>query len=90
MREFVSKPKKFKVTIGNKEYQMRNPTLGEAEQFDLDRKEVGPENIMSAYKKFFAVLGLPEAACNQMDSDDFIEFIKFVMSPNSQGSQPTA
>lgn len=89
MREFVSKTKKMRVTIEGVAYEMRCPNLGESEMLQDKIKGINPDEVMKMYLNFFEGLGLPIKVCEKMDSDDFIEFIKFVINPNSQGSQPT-
>jgi len=89
MREFVSKSKKVKITIAGTSHEMRCPNLGESEALEKDLKENGNANIMTTYKTFFGNLGLPIEAFDKMDTEDFLEFVKFVLNPKSEGPQAT-
>ena len=89
MREFVSKTKKMRVTIDGSSYEMRCPSIAEAEELNESLKGLEGAEVTKAYLAFFGKLGLKQEVILQMDQDDFIEFIKFVLNPNYKGSQPT-
>lgn len=89
MREFVSNPKKVKITINGTSYEMRCPKIGESEVLDEKLSAAEPKEHLAVYKDFFKQLGLPKEAFDEMDKQDFLDFIKFVFSPNDQGLQST-
>lgn len=87
MREFVANAKKVKVTINGTSYEMRCPRIGESEVLDEKINEASPKDHLKVYKDFFKSLGLPHEAFEQMDKQDFLEFVKFVFSPNAESPQ---
>lgn len=81
MREFVAKSKKIKVTINGTSYEMRCPTIQDNETLNKRLLEEKTENAFQVYIEFFESLDLPIEAIKQMDSDDFLEFITFILTP---------
>lgn len=81
MREFVAKTKKLKVTINGVSHEMRCPNIAENESLTIKLKESPAENALTVYKEFFSSLGLSSEVMEQMDSDDFLDFIQFVLAP---------
>lgn len=82
--EFIAKQKKLKVTVGGQSYEMRCPTIGESEELNHKIKDGKPEEALQTYKSMFSKLGLPETACDEFDTDDFMDFIAFVLSPKKK------
>lgn len=85
--EFKAKVKKLKITAADGTvYEMRCPSIGDLESLQSEIETAQPKDAMKVYVKFFEGLGLPESASKQFDSEDFTEFITFVLNPkkNSQ------
>lgn len=82
--EFVSKPKKAKVTIAGESYEMRMPTVGESEKLQEKIAKEDQGKALSVYAEFFDELGLPTKALKSMDMDDFLSFVEFVLSPKKK------
>ncbi len=86
MREFVTKPKKLKLSLNGTAYEMRCPTMAENDDLEIKIK-ASPETSIQTYKEFFVSLGLPMEALNGMDLEDFLDFIGFVLNPKFKGPQ---
>lgn len=87
MREFVSKPKTLKLTIDGVSHEMRCPKVWETEKLEAALKEGGDAGAVSVYENFFKELGLAPDVVRNMDSEDYVEFIKFVLNPKYQANQ---
>lgn len=81
--EFVAKSKKVKVTISGSTYEMRCPTIGERDEF-YEQLNSSDKKSMKLYAEWFEILGLPKEAFFKLDSDDFLDFIEFVMNPKKK------
>lgn len=88
--EFIAKNKKMKVTIEGQSYEMRSPSVGESEELseNLEKLENG-KGATKVYYAFFESLGLPAEAQKKMDSDDFMDFISFVLKPKKKSVTET-
>lgn len=89
--EFVAKKKMMKVTIEGQSYEMRCPCIGETDELTekLEALEGKSKGALSVYYNFFAGLGLPVEASKKMDTDDFMKFISFVLSPKKNSPTET-
>ena len=84
--EFKSSKKKLKVTIDGQVYEMACPSVAQQEELNESLVGVSSGNVYRTYAAFFEKLGLPKDVSLKMDSDDFLDFINFVLSPKKKTS----
>lgn len=81
--EFVAKPKVLRLKVGELSHVGRFPFYGEAKLFQEKLKELQDTNQSAEAAKviedFFAVLGFPKEAVDQLDSDNFKDFLVMVL-----------
>lgn len=78
---FVAKKKKavLEMPDGSK-HEGRFPTHGERQEFRRKTKETeGAENL-DVVEEFFTKLGFPAEAINELDGNDFQDFVAFLLS----------
>jgi hypothetical protein len=87
--KFEAKKKSMEVTINGEAYKMAYPSMGDYEELQEAVKKADPMETMKVYFSFFEKLGLPIVAQKKMDTDDFMSFINFALTPkkNSQAGQ---
>jgi hypothetical protein len=86
--EFKAKKKTMKVTVlDGTSYDVAVPSVGQIETLNDKLQAAGDAKAIGVYREFFAELGLPDAASKSFDYDDFLDFVKFVMSPKKEKPQ---
>lgn len=70
----------YKVGIYGKDYEIRKPTVREAEQMRKAVKGAGDEPELAIFSKFLAHLGLPEEVCENMEMDHFVKLTEYLLS----------
>lgn len=68
---------------------MKLPTMGENNKLQSDLENTEAKDVVSVYQKFFAGLGFPIEAQSEMDSQDFLKFIEFVLNPKKNSNTGT-
>lgn len=70
----------YKVGIYGKEYDLRKPTVKEAEQMRKAVKAAGDEPQLEIFSKFLAHLGLPQDVVESMEMDHFVKLTEFLLA----------
>ena len=83
--EIQFKRKKMKVDLYGEKIELKVPTVGEVKAYqDSFNAETDQVKRGELVKKFILSIGFPEEKLDQVEYDDYLELITFVMSPKKK------
>lgn len=82
--EFKVEKKSIRVVIGDKNYDVKVPSVAQQKAIQAKIKESESSNSIDIMSEHLVSLGLPLEIVNDLDADTFLELYEFIHTPKKK------